>query len=502
MTFNVFNLVLNMADDPQWWQVALIVLDYTFKFVALGWVPADRRPTSAMAWLLAIFLIPFLGLFLFFLMGSPYVNRRRHRIQNEANEAIRTISADEPDIPDGNDVNDEFRSMVQLNRELTAMPAVDGTLTQLYTHYTDSIEAMVRAIDKAREYVNVEIYIMAWDDTTEPFFLALGRAAHRGVKVRVLWDHLGAHKYEGNKDLGKKLTSMGIEWAVMLPLQPWRWRFRRPDLRNHRKLVVVDGDVAFMGSQNMIEAPYENKKNHEIGRHWVDIIAEVRGPVVATINSVFAVDWYTETDESLDLIAPGTMKENLRDSNSDTGKDLMQIVPSGPGFTTEPNLRLFTSMAHHAKRKLQIVSPYFIPDESLMEGVTTACYRGVEVELYVSEESDQALVGHAQSSYYRALLKAGVKIYLYPAPAVLHTKCAVADDDIAVMGSSNMDMRSFGLNYEISMMTGKGELMNQLVALAEEYKEKSTLLTAEEWEKRPWHKKYLDNVARLTSALQ
>lgn len=502
MTFNVFDLVLNMADDLQWWQVALIVLDYSFKFVALGWVPADRRPTSAMAWLLAIFLIPFVGLLLFFLMGSPYINRRRHRIQNEANEAIRTISADEPDVPEGTDINDELRSMVRLNRELTALPAVDGTLTQLYTHYGDSIAAMVRAIDEAQEYVNVEIYIMAWDDTTEPFFLALERAAHRGVAVRVLWDHLGSHKYPGNKNLGKRLTSMGIHWEVMLPLQPWRWRFRRPDLRNHRKLVVVDGTVAFTGSQNMIEAPYQSKKNHELGRHWVDIMAEVRGPVVTTINSVFAVDWYTETGESLNLIAPGALKTYLDNNNRDTGQELMQIVPSGPGFTTEPNLRLFTSMAHHAKKTLQLVSPYFIPDESLMEAVTTACYRGVQVELYVSEKSDQALVGHAQSSYYRELLKAGVKMYLYPAPAILHTKCAIADAEIAVMGSSNMDMRSFGLNYEISMMTGKGEVMDNLLALVEEYKEKSTLLTAEEWETRPWYKQYLDNVARLTSALQ
>lgn len=497
-----FGFFSQAAGDMTWWQISLVALDYAFKFLALGWVPKERRPTSAMAWLLAIFLLPFVGLLLFFLMGSPYVNRRRHRIQDEANELIRTMSSDEPDVPTEDDLNPELRSLIRLNRQLTGLPAVGGTMRALHTHYTDSIEAMVKAIDEAKDYVNVEFYIMAWDSTTEPFFLALERAAQRGVKVRVLWDHIGAHKYKGNKKLGKRLSAMGVDWHLMLPLQPLRWRFRRPDLRNHRKLVVVDGEIAFMGSQNLIEAPYETPKNRKIGREWVDVFTELHGPVVTTINVIFAVDWYTETNEALDLINPTDLQSALHEQEKDTGEDLMQALPSGPGFTTEPNLRLFTSIVHHAKRKLQLVSPYFIPDESLMEAVTTACYRGVEVELYVSAKSDQPMVGHAQASYYRELLAAGVKMYLYPFPKVLHSKFMIADDEVAVMGSSNMDMRSFGLNYEISLMTGEGRLLDALDKLVDEYREKCDLLTQETWEKRPWHKQYVDNLARLTSALQ
>lgn len=499
---DLFGIFGEFTDDLQWWQVTLVVLDYTLKVFALGWVPKERRPTSAMAWLLAIFLIPFLGILLFLLMGSPAINRRRHRIQNQANELIRTMSSDEPDVPEGSELSDELRSLVRLNRELTALPAVDGTMQALHSDYKESIAAMTRAIDSAEDYVNVEIYIMAWDDTTEPFFEALGRAAQRGVTVRVLWDHIGAHKYKGNKKLGKRLKAMGVDWQVMLPLQPFKWRFRRPDLRNHRKLVVVDGRVAFIGSQNMIEAPYQKPRNRKIGREWVDVMAELTGPIVSTINSVFAVDWYTETNEELDLINPTDAKEWLHTHDQDTGADIMQIVPSGPGFTTEPNLRLFTSIAHHAKHTLKLISPYFIPDESLMEAVTTACYRGVRVELYVSEKSDQPMVGHAQASYYSELLKAGVHMYLYPYPKVLHSKFAIADGEVAVMGSSNMDMRSFGLNYEISLMVGKGALLNALRALTDDYRERSALLTEEQWSTRPLYKQYVDNVARLTSALQ
>lgn len=499
---NPLTIFTNLVDELRWWHIAIVLADYFLKFLALGWVPKDRRPTSAMAWLLAIFLLPFIGFLLFFMMGSPYINRRRHRIQDEANEAIRRLSSDEPDVPKGSELSDELLSLVHLNRELTGMPAVDGTLQKLHTHYDHTISRMAEVIDQAKEYVHVEIYIMSWDSTTDVFFQALTRAAERGVTVRVLYDHIGSLKYPGNKKLDKRLRALGIDCHVMLPLRPFRWRFRRPDLRNHRKLVVVDGRVAFIGSQNLIEAEYGNKKNHRVGRRWTDIMAEITGPVVTTVNAVFAADWYAEADEQLDLVEPAKLKQHLDETDSDTGAEIMQLIPSGPGFLTEPNLRLFTSMAHHAKERLVLVSPYFIPDESLMEAVTTACYRGVKVELYVSEKSDQALVGHAQASYYEELLRAGVTMYLYPAPHVLHSKYAIADNDMAIMGSSNMDMRSFGLNYEVSLMVEHGEVFKALERLTEEYREVSTLLTPERWATRPWYKQYLDNVARLTSALQ
>ena len=247
------------------------------KIAALGWVPHDRRPTSAMAWLLAIFLVPFFGLLLFFLMGSPYVNRRRHRIQKEANEQIREIAADEPDVPHGFEVCPEIDSLVKLNRELTSLPATEGKLHKLHDDYRQTIVEMAKLVDQAKDYVHCEIYIMAWDSTTEPLFTAFERAVQRGIKVRALYDHLGSHKYKGNRRLGKRLKKMGVEYHVMLPLQPWRWRFRRPDLRNHRKILVVDGKRAFIGSQNLIEPEYQNKKNHRIGRQWHDIMAEVSG---------------------------------------------------------------------------------------------------------------------------------------------------------------------------------------------------------------------------------
>lgn len=490
----------------EWWQWVLVLLDYTLKIIALGYVPSQRKPTSAMAWLLAIFLIPFAGVILFLFMGSPYINRRRHNIQNQANELIRTVSEDEPDVPPGFEVSDEIISMMHLNRHLTSMPAATGRLVALHSDYGQSIQAMADAVDHAENYVNVQIYITAWDDTTGVFFDALERAVKRGVTVRLMFDHVGSWKYPGYLKLGKRLTAIGVDWMVMLPLKPWQWRFRRPDLRNHRKIVVVDGHTAFMGSQNMIDPSYLLSKNQKKGRHWIDVMVEVTGPIVMSLDTVFAVDWFTESKEELDLLSPSQATHWLNADTApqvpDSGNEILQVVPSGPGFTTEPNLRLFTSVAHHAKEHLALVSPYFVPDESLLDAVTTAAYRGVEVELFVSEKADHTIVDFAQSSYYAELLAAGVRIHRYPYPAVLHTKLVIADDEVAVIGSSNMDMRSFGLNYEVTMLSGHGDLLDSMTELTDSYRSACTELTEEEWGNRPLMRRYVENVARLTSALQ
>jgi cardiolipin synthase A/B len=177
-------------------------------------------------------------------------------------------------------------------------------------------------------------------------------------------------------------------------------------------------------------------------------------------------------------------------------------VPSGPGFEGENNLRLFLALLYNAREQVIITSPYFVPDESMLTAITTATQRGVRVELFVSEVGDQALVYHAQRSYYEPLLKAGVRIWMYRKPYILHAKHFTIDDDVAVIGSSNMDMRSFMLNMEISLMVRGRSFVRDMRAVEQGYRENSRELTAEEWEKRNLLETTVDNLARLTSALQ
>jgi cardiolipin synthase len=211
---------------------------------------------------------------------------------------------------------------------------------------------------------------------------------------------------------------------------------------------------------------------------------------------VFLSDWYSETDEVIES------ERDLFSVTTGPGDLDCQIVPSGPGFDFENNLRLFLGLLHSAQRKVIVVSPYFVPDEALLLAITTACHRGLQVELFVSEEGDQAIVYHAQRSYYEVLLRAGVKIWMYKKPYILHSKSMSIDDEIAIFGSSNMDMRSFGLNMEISMLVRGTEFVEELRGVEDKYRSVSRELTLDEWMQQPLRSTVLDNLARLTSALQ
>lgn len=178
------------------------------------------------------------------------------------------------------------------------------------------------------------------------------------------------------------------------------------------------------------------------------------------------------------------------------------MLGSGPGFPNENNLRMFNSLIYGAQTRLSITSPYFVPDESMLYAITTAAQRGVAVELFVSEEADQFMVDHAQKSYYTALLEAGVRIFCYPMPTVLHAKHLSVDDAAAVIGSSNMDIRSFNLDFEVSVLILGADFVAQLREVEDSYRAVSTEITLATWRRRPLVKRYLDNVMRLTSAVQ
>ncbi|GAA3594884.1 phospholipase D-like domain-containing protein [Kineosporia mesophila] len=480
------------------WDQALtwsyVVGEYIIKIFAVGTVPENRRPASSSAWLLLILFLPVVGLPLFWLIGSPYVQGRRYRIQAQANHILAERSAHLPLVPEGVNPSQALTGLLRQNRQLTGMPCVDGRVRAVHDDAVSTYLAMAAAVDAATQYVSVEFYIMSWDDTTDPFFTALKNAVGRGVRVRLLMDHLGSRKYPHWNIFQKRLTLAGIEWHLMMPIKPLQGRWRRPDLRNHRKLLVVDGDVAFIGSHNLIDPHYGSETNARVGRAWHDLSLEVTGEVVASVEAVFATDWFIETGELVQARRP------VQDP-VDHGENALQIVPSGPGFPTEPNLRLFVSLIHMATRRVAITSPYFVPDESLLAAITTAVYRGVTVELFVGEQADQFLVGHAQRSYYRALLEAGVHIHLYPAPAVLHAKYLTVDDEVGVIGSSNMDFRSFALTYEVMLLGFGGDLVKRLQANDDLYRSVSRELTLEEWLQEPWRRRYVDNVCRLTAAL-
>ncbi|WP_157155124.1 cardiolipin synthase [Diaminobutyricimonas sp. LJ205] len=487
---------MEAASITVWIGVALIAIDLTVRVVALIVVPRNRRPQTATAWLLAIFLLPFIGILLFLLIGSTKLPRKRRERQEaintyilETTEGIERLSM-EPPWPTW------LEPIVEMNRTLGAMPMVGGNRAELISDYDESLKAMTDAVGRAERYVHAEFYILNLDPTSEPFFVALEDAHKRGVTVRVLLDHVASWRYPGYRKTIRRLKKMGIQWQLMLPVQPLKWKYQRPDLRNHRKLLVIDGTLAFTGSQNMIDSSYNKKKNLRRGLHWKDLMVRFEGPIVAGIDALFVTDWYSETDELL-------LRETVEAREVQTSVPLdCQVVPSGPGFEGENNLRLFNALLYSAQEKIIITSPYFVPDESMLYAITTAAQRGLDVQLFASEVADQPTVYHAQRSYYEALLRAGVKIWLYKSPTVLHGKHFTIDDEVAVVGSSNMDMRSFTLNLEISVMVRGREFVERMREIEEDYRQNSRELTLDEWLKRPFRTQVLDNLARLTAGLQ
>jgi cardiolipin synthase len=483
------------------WITLAGVLSYLISIAALFIIPANRKPGEATAWLLLMFLAPFLGLVLFLLLGNPNLSKGRRDQQRMMNERIKDVAEDAQQTPGLQPIFDpplpaRYEPLASLNAHLSGMPVLAGNTVELLTDYAGSVDRIVQDIDAARRYIHLEYFMFANDTIGAPVVDALIRAHERGVKCRVLIDHLGNLLFNG--PVVKRLRAAGIIVHEMLPLNPFHNQWNRPDLRNHRKVVVVDGMIGYTGSHNLIEDTYHKRSNIRKGMHYIEIVVRVTGPVVQEFNAVFVTDWFSETNELLDArTAPET-----RGLAPVTGDVLCQVLPSGPGFQNDNNLMLFVALFHTARRRIVIANPYVVPDEALLLALTAAAQRGVDVSLIVSEIGDQFLVFHAQRSYYEELLKAGVRIYLYRPPVLMHSKFLIIDDDIAVIGSSNLDIRSFQLNLEVTLVCYGPQVVADLHEVTADYLRNTRPLRLEEWQARPPWIKLLDNMARLTSALQ
>ncbi|MET2011070.1 cardiolipin synthase [Microbacterium chocolatum] len=478
------------------WPVALLVHGVVV-VTALIVIPRGRKPTAAMAWLLAILLFPLVGILLFLLIGSFRLPARRRNEQARIDAMIRDAA---PAVSASMTASFPrwFARIVEQNTALTSLPPTGGNSASLLADYRGSIDAMAAEIDAATRFVHVEFFIVGWDETTRGFFAAMERAVARGVRVRLLADHVATRRVAGTKEMLAELDRIGVQWAWMLPVRPLRGQFQRPDLRNHRKIVVVDGRVAFLGSQNLIDRSYDSPKNIARGLQWQELVTRLTGPAVAAANTVFLADWLIETGEDVRSDHVPAAEVDCTD-----GPDALvcQVVPSGPAYTTENNLRLFLGLIHGATERVIITSPYFVPDEAMVYAITSASLRGLDVQLFVSEIGDQGLVYHAQRSYYGILLEAGVRIFLYPAPFILHAKHLSVDDDVAVIGSSNMDIRSLSLNMEVSLLVRGRGFVDEMRRVEQDYRDAGRELTAEQWRREPRHATFLDGLARLTSAL-
>ncbi len=473
--------------DLTLWAWIFFLSEWAIRLAMLVVVPFRRTPAAAKGWLLLIFFEPWVGLLLYVLIGRAKLPRwQREQLARVPGAMAGVVErlANDPNVfhPE---VGPALSQAVTLAENLGQSPILGGNAVELLADYDGTIARLVADIDGATNHVHLLFYIFADDRATTAVIEALGRAAGRGVRCRVLADAIGSRS--GLRTLRPRLTALGVAVHEALPVSLYPWRKARLDLRNHRKIAVIDGRVGYTGSQNLVDAEFK------VGITYEDLMVRVTGPVVLELQYVFASDWFLETNEILDgeTDFPGPQI---------AGGVPAQALPSGPAFPTQNNQRLFVALVHGAARRVVLTTPYFIPDEPLLQAMQTAALRGAEVHLVVSERGDNAVVTLAQESYYEELLEAGVRVHQYK-KNLLHAKHLSIDDSVAVIGTSNLDIRSFVLNAEVMLMLYDPGVAARLAAEEERYFGNCRLLTLAEWRRRSFGTKFAQNLARLLSPL-
>ena len=350
------------------------------------------------------------------------------------------------------------------------------------------INALIDDIDAARHHVHLLFYIFSTDATGQRVVAALERAAGRGIKCRLLVDAQGSRRFI--KKMSKRLDRVGIEFYPALPVNLLRAAVSRIDLRNHRKIAVIDSHVAYAGSQNIVDAGYGRRD-----LQWHDLMVRLTGPAVLELQAVFVGDWFADSNVLLDGIDIFSDVKNVDESGA-----AIQALPSGPLFPAENYQRLVVAALHAARQRVVITTPYFVPDEVFLEAMETASLQGVEVSLIVPLKSDQMLVGNAARAYYERLLKSGVVIYLFE-EGLLHAKSMTIDDTLAFLGSSNFDIRSFALNFEINLIFYDAAITQSLRQHQDWFMQRSKRLLLEDWQQRPRYQKVMQNIIKLLSPL-
>jgi cardiolipin synthase len=466
-----------------WFAWAFFFSEWTIRLVMLTVVPFRRTPATAKGWLLLIFFEPWIGLLLYALIGRPTMPRWRVQQMAKLPQAMAKIRERVLTHPNISVLPEDWTGY--LAQKLGRMPVLGGNEAEILVDYEAVFARLVAEIDHAKDHVHLLYFLFSADEATGPVIAALGRAVKRGVVCRVLVDSLGSRSRL--PILIPKLTALGVDVRQILPLTLFSRRRTRLDLRNHRKIAVVDGRVAFTGSQNMVASDFV------AGLTFEELVLRLTGPVVLELQYIFAADWFLETDEVLD-------GEDVFPNPEIAGSLPIQALPSGPDFPTQNNQRFIVALIHAARKQINITTPYFIPDEPMLQALETAVLRGVDVHLVVSAKEDQVLVSYAQRSYYEELLEAGVRVHLYQTN-FLHAKFLTFDDSIALVGTSNMDIRSFMLNAEHILVIHDADMTGRLKSEQQRYLADCQSLELAQWRQRPFRSRFADHLARLFSPL-
>jgi cardiolipin synthase len=453
------------------------------------------RPTKTLAWLLAIFTIPIGGMLLYFILGR---NRRKNKFYKlkktkeiaaylkKVDEYYKTLGEEsKTKVP--SPIKEHLKLVKLLTKSSKFLPTEGNFLTPL-NDGKETFDAIFKAMQAAKQFIHIQYYMFEDGILAEQFLSILRVKAKQGVKIRFLYDDFGSRLL--SKKYLSQLKETGIEVYGFLPIRFGRL-ISSLNYRNHRKIVIVDGSIAFTGGINVSDK-YINGDSH-LGA-WHDMHLQLKGPIVNSIQAVFAVDWSFASGQD-NILSPQYFLEHPL-----PGQTIAQTISSGPDSDFPSIQQLYFTIINRAKKYVYITNPYIIPGEALLEALQVAALSGVDVRLLLSASSDSHLVKWTVRSYFEDFLKAGVKIYIYP-DGFLHSKVIVSDDELTTIGTANLDIRSFEQNYEINILVYEKAFAEKLKQDFLRNCKVSNTIDYFEYSKRPMADRLKEGVAKVFSPI-
>ena len=439
------------------------------------------RPSKTLGWLLAIFTIPVGGALLYLMVGR---NRRKNNLLRRKSPSL--IDGTQLIDPLTFEISERHRKIVRLIQKNNGFnPSADNSITLLKDGGL-TFNSIFNALEKATDFIHLQYYIFEEGDLADKLLNVFHRKIEQGVKIRLTYDGIGS--FSLSKSYLKRLKEIGVEAFPFLPFRFGRF-LRSVNYRNHRKIIVIDGVVAFTGGINISD---KYLKGDKILGKWHDMHLRIEGSAVRDLNLIFLEDWQLVSEQEIAPVRKAISK------NISKPLSMVQIVSSGPDDDFPAIEEVYFSMINSAEDYLYIVNPYIIPSAAILTALETAAISGIDVRLLVSENNDSKLVNWSVHSYFENLLRAGVKIYLFR-EGFVHSKIVMSDDEIASVGTANIDIRSFDQNYEVNAMVYDAEFAKVLKKDFLTDCHQSNELIFEEHLKRPWLDKLKEGVARIFS---
>ena len=468
------------------YNILMVLYVLTVLTVIVVVLSENRNPVKSMAWVLVLLLLPVVGLVIYLIFGRSL--KGMSLISRSHLRELRRMS-DLPDASDqGRDLSDDSRQIISLVNKLVGPHLFVGNDIEVFTAGSDKFEALKRDIASARDYIHVQYFIIENDSTGAELIRLLMDKAREGVNVRILYDYVGSF-YVGARVL-KRMRDAGIEVHPFLKLTFMQFAFR-VNWRNHRKIVVVDGRVGYLGGMNIADRYVIGDKKW---KPWRDTHLRITGEAVAALQYSFAIDWDFTTR---DLLTSPTMHYAASPASPDY---LMQMMSSGPTNRWNNISIVFFKAITLAKRCVYIQTPYFLPSESLLKALQSAALADIDVRLMIPRQSDSAMLRLATGSYMKECLLSGIKIYFYE-PTIMHAKVLIVDDEFVTTGSTNFDFRSFEHNFEFNTLVYSKEFNHKMKTVFEKDIEQCTRLLLSKWKQRPLVQKALESVVRLISPI-